>query len=223
MNEQAPLSSTERTTLRRFPQRARTEREALYEILDAGLLCTLAAVVDGGPHALPMVYGRIGETLYFHGSPENQVFVAASSGGEVCATVVNLYGLILANALYYHSVVARGAMIYGRLHVVTDPEERLAGLRASANQLVPGRADALPDPTEEQLGRTLVVALPLAEASVKIFEGPPGGDETHYELDIWAGILPLVQTWGTPVNDPKLHPGVDVPEHVARLVGQRAV
>jgi uncharacterized protein len=218
----APLSSTERTTLQRFPQRGRSARELLHEILDSALLCVLTGVVDGSPHAIPMVYGRTGETLYFHGSPENQVFVAGTSGGEVCACVVNLYGLVLANSLYHHSVVARGAMIYGPLQVVSNPEERLAALRASADQLVPGRGEALPDPTEEQLARTMVVALPLGEASVKIFEGPPGGDEADYELDIWAGVLPLVQTWGTPSNDPKLRSGIGVPEHVTRMVGKHA-
>lgn len=216
-----PLSSTRRTRLRRYPERGRTERASLYDVLDAGLVCFLGVVTDGYPRVIPMAYGRIADTIYLHGSVKNQALVAARNGADVCVTVMNIYGLVLANSLFHHSVNFRTAMIYGKAREVRDPDEKLQGLRSVGNQLVPGRAEALPDPTAKQLRQTMVIAIPLAEASVKVREGPPNGEPDDYELDLWAGVLPLIQMWGEPQPDPKLRNWIPVPEHVARLAGRQ--
>jgi nitroimidazol reductase NimA-like FMN-containing flavoprotein (pyridoxamine 5'-phosphate oxidase superfamily) len=220
MTTETPLSSTPRTRLRRYPHRGVSERAELYEVLDSGLICFLGATVDGCPHVIPMAYGRIGDTLYLHGSPANQALVAAGNGGEVCVTVTNLYGLVLANSLFHHSVNFRSAMIYGTARIVTNREEKVAALRATANQLVPGRAATFEDPSPKQLKITLMIALPLTEASVKVREGPPGGDRADYKRDIWAGVVALNQTWGETEPDPKIREGIPVPDHVTRLVGR---
>lgn len=218
--ESSELSATGRTRLRRFPERGRTDRAELEAVLEGGLMCFVGAVVDGCPRVTPMVYGWIGETLYLHGSVVNQVLTAARGGGELCVTVVDLDGLVLANSLFHHSVNFRCAMIYGRGRLVTDEGEQVAALRAAADQLVPGRGQALDAPTRKQLAATMVLALPLAEASVKVREGPPNGEAGDYDRAIWAGVLPLVQRWGEPLPDPKLRGGPGVPDHVARLAGR---
>jgi nitroimidazol reductase NimA-like FMN-containing flavoprotein (pyridoxamine 5'-phosphate oxidase superfamily) len=216
-----PLSPTKRTRLRRYPHRGLSERSELYAVLDAGVLCYVGAVANGSPRVIPMVYGRIGDTLYLHGSTKNQALVAATKGGsELCVNVTHVDALVLANSLFHHSVNFRSAMIYGSVRVVTDPDERLAGLRSAANQLVAGRGDELPPPTEAQLKQTLVVALSLEEASVKVRDGAPGGDPEDYETDIWGGVLPISRVFEEPWDDPKLRDGITVPEHVTRLVGK---
>lgn len=220
---ETPLSATSRTELRRYRDRGRTDRAELYAVLDAALMCYVGVVVDGSPRVTPMVYGRIGETLYLHGSPLNQPLTAAKNGAEICVTVTNIYGLVLANSLFNHSVNFRSAMIYGTATLVTDENERLAAMKASGNQLVPERATALPDPSPKQLAGVMIVALSLAEASVKVREGPPHGEPADYELDIWAGVVPLQQTWGEPVPDPLIREGIPVPAHVTRLVGRPAL
>lgn len=217
-----PLSPTPRTRLRRYPKRGRTDRADLYAVLDTGLVCFLGAVVDGYPRVIPMGYGRIGDELYLHGSVANQALVAAKEGGEVCVNVTHVDGLVLANSLFHHSVNFRSVMIYGRCRLVTDPDEQIAALRATADQLVAGRAAALPTTTPKQLKGAMVVALSLAEASVKVREGPPNGENADYERNVWAGVVPLVQRWAEPVPDPRLRDGISVPEHVARIVGQPA-
>jgi nitroimidazol reductase NimA-like FMN-containing flavoprotein (pyridoxamine 5'-phosphate oxidase superfamily) len=220
--ERAPLSPTRRTRLRRYPKRGRTDRAELYALLDAGLMCFVGAIVDGYPRVNPMGYGRIGDELYLHGSVANQPLVAAKEGGEVCVTVTHLDGIVLANSLFHHSVNFRCAMIFGRCRVVTEVEEQIAALQATADQLVPGRSAALPTTSPKQLRGTLVVALPLGEASVKVREGPPNGELADYERDVWAGVIPLTQRWAEPVPDPKLRDGIPVPDHVTRMVGRRA-
>ncbi|TDE51465.1 pyridoxamine 5'-phosphate oxidase family protein [Nonomuraea mesophila] len=221
MDEAArPLSATSRTRLRRFPERGRTDRADLKAILDDGLMCFVGAVVEGGPRVIPMVYGRIDDTLYLHGSVANQVLTAARDGAELCVSVTDVDELVLANSLFHHSVNFRSVMIYGRGRLVTDQREQVAGLRAAADQLVPGRGATLDAPTRKQLAATLVIALPLDEASVKVRQGPPNGEVGDYDRPIWAGVLPLTQTWGEPLSDPKLRTATAIPDHVAKLAGQ---
>ena len=62
------LSGTERTRIRRLPERAGEDRSELHEILDAGRVCHLGVIVDGSPRVIPTGYGRDGDTLYLHGS-----------------------------------------------------------------------------------------------------------------------------------------------------------
>ena len=204
MSTDAALSGTERTRIRRLPERAGRDREELYAILDAGRLCHLGVIVDGSPRVLPTGYGRDGDTLYLHGST-GAVSLRAE---EICVTVTHLDGLVLARSVFHHSMNYRSAVIYGRPRLVTDPSEKLIGLRAVVEQLTPGRWDTARRPTRKELAATAVLALPLDEASVKTRQGPPGDDEEDYALDVWAGVLPVTQSFGAPVPDPLLRPGI---------------
>ncbi|MFC4060510.1 pyridoxamine 5'-phosphate oxidase family protein [Planomonospora corallina] len=208
----APLSATPRTALGRSKDRARTDRAELYAVLDAGLVCHLGVVAGGVPMVVPTGYGRIGDTLYLHGSTGA---TSLRADGEVCVTVTHVDGVVLARSAFHHSVNYRSAMIYGRPRLVTDPEERLAGLRALTEQLAPGQWDAVRPPTRKELAATAVLALSLAEASVKVRQGPPVDDEEDYALPVWAGVLPLRVAWGEPEPDPAMTADLPVPAHIA--------
>ncbi|MEU6414482.1 pyridoxamine 5'-phosphate oxidase family protein [Microbispora sp. NPDC046933] len=207
------LSTTARTTLNRSKDRARTDRADLYAILDAGLICHLGVLAGGSPMVVPTGYGRIGDTLYLHGST-GATSLRATLGNPVCVTVTHLDGIVLARSAFHHSVNYRSAMVYGLARMVDDPEERLAGLRALTEQLAPGQWDVVRLPDRKEMAATAVVALSLEEASVKIRQGPPKDDEEDYDLPVWAGVLPLAVSWGAPEPDPRLAPGVPVPPHV---------
>ena len=187
-----PLSPTPRTTLHRLRERARTERGDLYAVLDAGLICHLGVVVDGAPVVLPTGYGRIGDTLYLHGSSANRSLLAAA-GQEVCATITLLDG------------------------PVTDEAERLDALRAVTEQLAPGQWDYARQPTRKELAATAVLAVPLAEASVKVRSGPPHDEPEDYESGTWAGVIPAALTFGQPEPDPELSPAIPAPGHITAL------
>jgi hypothetical protein len=182
-------------------------------VLDTGLVCHLGVVVNGHPMVVPTGYGRIGETLYLHGST-GATTLRAADGGEVCVTVTHLDGIVLARSVFHHSVNYRSAVIYGRARLVTDPEERMAGLRALSEQLAPGQWDYVRQPNRKELAATAVLALSLEEASVKIRRGAPKDEEEDYDLPVWAGVLPLVTTWGEPEPDPMLPEGIDAPVHI---------
>jgi uncharacterized protein len=220
MSNDSPLSVTERTTLHRHRDRGKPDRADLYAVLDAGLVCHLGVIVESSPVVLPTGYGRIEDTLYLHGSSANRALLAAA-GHDVCVTVTHLDGLVCARAVFNHSMNYRSAVIFGAARLVTEKTERLAALRAVTEQLVPGQWEHARLPTNKELAATAVLAVPLAEASVKVRSGAPIDEPEDYELDIWAGVLPAVLTFGQPQPDPALRAGVRTPAHITKLAGAR--
>ena len=215
------LSATERTRLRRHSERGKTSRADLLAVLDAGMICHLGVVVNGAPVVLPTAYGRIGDTLYLHGSSANRSLHAAD-GQEVCVTITHVDGLVCARSVFSHSVNYRCAVVFGTARIVTDADERLAGLRAVTEQLIPGRWDAVRAPTRKELAATSVLAIPLAEASVKVRTGPPADEPEDRELPVWAGVVPAAVTFGDPEADAELRPGVVTPDHILVRAGLAA-
>jgi hypothetical protein len=207
------LSPTERTRLRRHSERGKTDHADLLAVLDAGMICHLGVVVNGAPLVLPTAYGRIGDTLYLHGSSANRSLHAAD-GQEVCITVTHLDGLVCARSVFSHSVNYRCAVVFGTARIVTGQDERLAGLRAVTEHLIPGRWDAVRAPTRKELAATSVLAVPLDEASVKVRTGPPGDEPEDLDLPVWAGVVPMAIGFGEPEPDPALRPGITTPHHI---------
>jgi nitroimidazol reductase NimA-like FMN-containing flavoprotein (pyridoxamine 5'-phosphate oxidase superfamily) len=216
MTTEMPLSATSRTKLRRQRERARTSRAELYAVLDAGFMCHLGVICDGEPRVIPTAYGRQDDTLYLHGSTANRTMLAAD-GGPACVTVTHLDGLVCARSVFHHSMNYRSAMIFGTARMLTGEAERLAALQIIVENMIPGRWDASRAPTRKEMAATAVLALPLAEASVKIRTGPPGDEPEDYELDAWAGVVPVRIEYGKPEPDSLLPDTIGVPEHILRL------
>ena len=216
-----PLPVTDRTTHRRLREQGSTERGDLDAILSAGVICHLGVVVDGYPMVVPTVYGVSGDTLYLHGSAASRSLVSAPQAA-ICVTVTHVDGLVLARSVFEHAVNYRSAMIYGTPRTVTGREEKLAGLRALAEHVVPGQWDYARRPNKKELAKTSLLALTLAEASVKIRTGPPDdGGSADAALPVWAGVLPLAAAWQDPDPDPVLPAGVAMPRHIAALARRR--
>jgi nitroimidazol reductase NimA-like FMN-containing flavoprotein (pyridoxamine 5'-phosphate oxidase superfamily) len=204
---------TERTRVRRLPERAAYDRATVHAILDEGFLCHLGFVVDGQPYVIPTGYARVGDTVFLHGSTGSRL--GLRPGMDVCVTVTLVDGLVLARSAFHHSMNYRSVMAIGRTRPVTDPGEKEAALRALVEHIVPGRSDEVRGGDSRELAATAVLALPLAEVSAKVRTGPPKDDEPDYELPIWAGVLPLALTPGDPAPDPVLDPAIPTPGHVA--------
>ncbi len=211
------LSTTGRTTLHRHRERGQTDRAALHEVLDAGLVCHIGVIIDGSPVVLPTGYGRAGETLYLHGSSANRS-LRLGAGSPVCVTVTLLDGLVCARSVFSNSMNYRSAVVYGTARLVTDEGERLEALRIISEHLIPGSWASSRQPTRKELAATAVLALPLDEASVKVRAGGPKDEDEDYDLDVWAGVLPVTTVVGPPEPDPLLREGIGIPEHVTALV-----
>jgi uncharacterized protein len=223
--KQDPLSPelpvTGRTRHRRLREQGSGDRAVLDAVLAAGFLCHVGVVVDGHPMVVPTVYGADGHHLYFHGSVASRSLVSAP-GATVCVTVTHVDGLVLARSVFEHGVNYRSAMIYGVPRPVTDPTEKLAGLRCLTEQSAPGQWDYARRPSRKELAATALLALSLREASVKIRHGgPDDGDGPDAALPIWAGTLPLVTTVGAEQADEALPDDIAVPPHIAARVGSR--
>ena len=212
----SPLSATARTRLGRLSERGLTDRRGLHDVLDAGLICHLGVVIDGTPVVLPTGYGRIGETMYLHGSSGNRSLRAAA-GTEVCVTVTLLDGLVCARSVFHNSMNYRSAVIYGSARLVTDDDERMTAVEAITEHLIPGRWDNSRRPSKKEMAATAVLALPLAEASVKVRSGGPSDDDEDYALDYWAGVLPITRAVGPARPDPLLRSDIAVPAHINDL------
>ena len=200
------LSSTPRTALGRHRERGRTERDDLYAVLDAGLICHLGVVVDGTPRVLPTGYGRLADLLYLHGSSANSS-IMAGHGQQVCVTVTHLDGLVCARSVFNHSMNYRSAVIFGVARLVTDPDEKLLALRTITEHLVPGQWSYARQPSTKELAATSALALPLTEASVKIRAGGPADEPEDYALDVWAGVVPVTTGFGEPEPDARAAAG----------------
>jgi nitroimidazol reductase NimA-like FMN-containing flavoprotein (pyridoxamine 5'-phosphate oxidase superfamily) len=209
------LSSTPRTALGRHRERGRTERDDLYAVLDAGLICHLGIIVDGAPRVLPTGYGRLADLLYLHGSSANSSIVAGH-GEQVCVTVTHLDGLVCARSVFSHSMNYRSAVIFGVARLVTDPEEKILALRTITEHLAPGQWSYARQPSKKELAATSALALPLTEASVKIRAGGPSDEPEDYALDIWAGVVPVTTRFGEPEPDAALRSGIETPPHIVK-------
>lgn len=214
MPQPSHLQPTARTRLKRVPQRGEYEVGQIYQILDEALICQVGFAVKGQPYVIPTAYGRIGDRLYLHGSPASRMLRSLQAGIEVCVSVTLLDGLVLARSAFHHSMNYRSVVVFGTATVVESLAEKEAALKAFTEHVVPGRWDEVRSPTEAELKGTLVLALPLEEASAKVRTGPPVDDAADYELSVWAGEVPLRAVAQPPVPDPQLPSDRAIPGYV---------
>ena len=163
---------------------------------------------------MPLCYGRDGEVALVHGSTASRAFRTLAAGAPACLTVTLLDGLVLARSAFEMSMRYRSAMVLGRFEPVTDPAAKTAALKVISEHSAPGRWQHVRPPTRKELAATAVLALPLAEWSVKANDGWPDDAEADLALPVWAGVVPFTVHAGPPLPAPDLAAGTAVPEHV---------
>jgi nitroimidazol reductase NimA-like FMN-containing flavoprotein (pyridoxamine 5'-phosphate oxidase superfamily) len=205
---------TERTRLKRLPARGVYDRESVYGILDEGFVCHVGFIIDGQPFVIPTGYGRSGDILYLHGAKSSRMLKALARGAQVCVTVTLVDGLVLARSAFHHSMNYRSVVIFGEARILESDEEKNEALAALTDHIIPGRWREARRPNQQELAATLVLALPLAEASAKVRTGPPIDDEEDLSLNIWAGEIPLRYVAGEAIDSHDLAEGIAVPERL---------
>jgi nitroimidazol reductase NimA-like FMN-containing flavoprotein (pyridoxamine 5'-phosphate oxidase superfamily) len=204
------IAPTSHTQVRRHPERAVYDLEQIHSILDQGYICHLGFVVDGQPFVIPTAYGRSGNQIYVHGSAASRTLRSLAGGINVCATVTLVDGFVLARSAFHHSMNYRSVVILGKAQLVTDPKDKMEGLRCLTNHLVPGRWEEVRPPNETEMIKTSLLSLPLNEVSAKVRSGPPLDLEDDYPIRVWAGVVPLRAQVGEPIADPHALPGIPV-------------
>jgi nitroimidazol reductase NimA-like FMN-containing flavoprotein (pyridoxamine 5'-phosphate oxidase superfamily) len=205
------LPPSDRTRVRRLGERGHYDAQTIHAILDEALICHVGFVVNGQPVVIPTIHWRDGDTLYVHGSAASRMLRSLRDGVDACVTVTLLDGLVLARSAFHHSMNYRSVVVFGEAREVVD-DEKLRALDSLVEHVVRGRSAEVRAPNEKELRQTLVLALPIDEASAKIRTGGPVDDDEDYSLPVWAGVLPLQLTPGEPLPDRDVTS--DVPEYL---------
>ena len=208
-----------RSRVRRSPKKGRYEPEKIHSILDRALVGNVAFVDQGHPVCIPMLYARIGDKLYIHGSRASRMMRLLSTGAPACFTMTVVDGIVLARSAFEHSANYESVVAFGPFEEVTGKAEVLTALAAFTNKLLPGRWDEVRQPNERELKATMVLRMVIAEASAKVRSGPPDDDDSEdAALDVWAGELPIRQVFQRPVASPGLRGDIPIPESVRGLI-----
>src|SRR5438045_494468 len=200
------FAATQRSRVRRHPERAHYDRETVYAILDAAMMCHVGYVIDGLPYVTPTLFWRDGDRLYWHGSSASRMLRAQREGIPVCLTVSHVDGLVLARCAFRHSLNYRAVMAFGTAHVVEDESEKEAGLNAFIERLYPGRTALMRPIAAQELKATMLLGMAIEEVSAKIRDDGPLDLDIDHGADCWAGIVPIAQLVGMPIPDRRVPP-----------------
>jgi nitroimidazol reductase NimA-like FMN-containing flavoprotein (pyridoxamine 5'-phosphate oxidase superfamily) len=211
------MNLTERTKLRRLPNRGSHELDTIHQILDAAFLAHVGFCVDGQPFVIPTNFGREGDTLYIHGSAASRMLRQLSAGVPACVTVTLVDGLVLARSAFHHSMNYRSVVAFGTARKIDEQDNKLHALRVISDHLMRGRWDEVREPNEQEMKATSVLEFIIEEASAKIRTGPPIDDEEDYILPVWAGVVPLKLQTEAAVPDDRLSANAAVPAYVNDL------
>lgn len=208
---------SERTRVRREPQRGHYDRATIDEVLDAGMVAHVGFVSSGGePFVMPMLYARDGDRLLIHGSSASRLLTTAGQGIDVCVTVSLIDGIVVARSAFNSSLNYRSVVALGRARVIDDPAAKLEALERLTEFLIPGRWDDCRQPAERELKATWILEMPIDEASAKIRTGGPNDDREDLGLDFWAGVIPFAKGVMPPIPHQGLRAGIALPDYLRR-------
>jgi len=179
------------------------EEQTVFDILDAGFMCTIAFTHQNQAMMIPTTYGRIGDVIYFHGSTKNFMMNEALKNDQICISVTHLDGLVLAKSLFNTSANYRSVVLFGKAELVENEEEWMKGLEAITENIIPNRWNEVKLGSENELKATMVVKMKIEKASAKIRDCGPQGDENDGEIESWSGHIPLKIKALDPITDDK--------------------
>jgi nitroimidazol reductase NimA-like FMN-containing flavoprotein (pyridoxamine 5'-phosphate oxidase superfamily) len=205
-----------RTEITRLPEKASTDRRALDALLDASRVGHFALTAEHGPVVIPTAVARDGDRVLAHGSTGSRWMRLLADGAPTCLAVTAVDGLVVARSAFESSMHYRSAVLFGSCTPVPD-DEKADALDRITEHLIPGRVGELRRPTSKELAATQVLALPIAEWSLKVSDKWPEDPEQDVAGDAWAGVVPIVTSYGSPRPAPDLRAGIPVPPSVHNL------
>ena len=179
---------------------------------------TWASCTMGRPSSFPRCTPAIVTRFLFHGSPASRTLRNAKTDSiEVCLTVTLADGFVMARSGFHHSMNYRSVVVIGQATTIADDDEKRAALDHIVNVVAPGRLEAARPMTRNEVKGTLVLRLPLDEASAKVRDGGPVDEPEDYDLPIWAGVVPIVTSYGEPITDSESRFDLPVPDHIVNF------
>jgi nitroimidazol reductase NimA-like FMN-containing flavoprotein (pyridoxamine 5'-phosphate oxidase superfamily) len=206
---------TKQNTIKRGNKKAHYDKKTIYQILDNNEICSVAFTMDNLAMSQPINYGRNGDKIYLHGHKKNKMTETIIQNGKVSLSVFQLDGMRLTRSAYNHSVNFRSAIIFGDVKELTTDEEKLIGLECIINHFVKDRWNHCRIPNSKELNATRVIEITITQASAKIANARAiDSDKNDYDLDYWAGVIPVSTCYGQPINDEELKKDVKIPSHI---------
>jgi nitroimidazol reductase NimA-like FMN-containing flavoprotein (pyridoxamine 5'-phosphate oxidase superfamily) len=205
------FTATEKTKIKRKPERGTYDREFIYSVLDEAFVCHIGFVVDGQPFVVPTNYVRVGDKLFLHGSTASRMMRTLASGGPFCLSVTLQDGIVFAPTASGHAVNYRSVVVMGKAEPVEDPKAKVAAMRDFVNHVIRGRFDHVKPPTEQEMKGTMILSVRLVEVSAKTRTGPAIDDDADYDVPVWTGVVPMKWMAQAPVRDPRGNPNIPVP------------
>lgn len=199
----------------RSPKRGIYDKESIYKILDNDFLCHVGFNHNNYPVVIPTLYGRKKDYVYIHGSSASRMMKNLEVGIDVCITVTQVDAIVLARSAYHHSMNYSSVVLFGKATKV-EGDEKLKALKIISDNIVKGRWEDCRAPNALEMKATMVLKIKIDEASAKVRTGPPGDEKEDYELNYWAGLLPIEKSFGTPINDPLLDKNIAIPKYLVK-------
>ena len=209
------------TEVSRLREKQSTSRERLDAALDSTPLATVAFIRDGHPVALPIGFARIGDELLIHGSTGSPWLRDLAAGAPASVSVATLDGVVVARSGFESSFHFCSAVLFGSFQRVGEGE-KVRYLQALTDAFIPGRVVELRDSTARELAATLVLRLAIGADnwSLKIGAGWPEDPEEDVAAGAWAGVVPIVTTYGGPMRAPDCDETIPVPASVRAMSGR---
>jgi nitroimidazol reductase NimA-like FMN-containing flavoprotein (pyridoxamine 5'-phosphate oxidase superfamily) len=198
-----------------MPDRGSFDRELIYRILDEAFVCHVGFIADGQPFVVPTNYVRVGDKLFLHGSVASRLMKTLASGAPFCLSVTLLDGIVCAPTATGHSVNYRSVVVMGKAEAVEGEAAKLAAMRDFVEYVIRGRWATVHPPTEQELRGTMVLSVPLVEASAKVRTGFAVDDDKEYFTSGWTGVIPMKWTAQAPVPDPRGNPKNPIPSNIS--------
>lgn len=213
----ATPGSTERTTLKRIAHKASFSQQELYRILDSNLVAHVGIVFDDAPLVIPMTYGRVGNTLYLHGSSGSRLMRALAQNPKVCISITKLNALKVARSTFNSGMNYDAAVIFGEAKLVEDDKKAWA-LDAISDAILPGRMEEVRPSTKKEAAATLIIEVELDETSVKISNGMVEDEPEDLGTGVWAGLVPIRTVVGEPTPADDETAALELPQSVKRFI-----
>ncbi|HNF06490.1 MAG TPA: pyridoxamine 5'-phosphate oxidase family protein [Mycobacterium sp.] len=208
------------TTVSRLPEKQRTSRTELDELLDSTPLATIALIRDGHPVIFPIGFARIGDELVIHGSTGSPWLRQLADGVAAAVSVTTLDGVMVARCGFESSFRFRSAVLFGTFERIGD-EDKVGYLDQLVDTFIPGRVAELRASSRKELAATMALRMPIADDnwSLKVGGGWPEDSDEDIAAGVWAGVVPLTTVYGDPERSPDCDAAIPVPPSVRAMRG----
>lgn len=211
------FTPSDRSRVKRIPERGNYDRQVVYEILDEALVCHVGFQIDEQPYVIPTNFARKEDSIILHGAKASRMMKHIAAGHPVCVSVTIVDGIIFARSVFEHSMRYRSVVAFGQGHLLESEMEKFSALRQISEHLCAGRWDDARQPNSKELAATSVAVINIVDASAKIQNGMPEDPPADISLPYWAGVLPLKIQAQTPISAPNLDPQIPVPAYLKNI------